>query len=248
MAPIATLYLCRHGETDLNRKLVLQGRGVNAPLNHIGSKQAALLGEWFKDIKVDLVCASTLTRAQQTAAQIRSHHPDVEYKEYEGICELHFGSQECCPFDETLNVLLEKWNVQKDFDAKFEGGESPREVENRAIPVIADILKNLPDVKQPGVAVVIHGRLLRILLSSLLWGNLHQMPAITHSNTCVNELHVYRADDPDYQKLDMAQYQQQDPQHRVDLPESPQRALLNTYRFVPVKLNSVEHLKGFEVL
>ncbi|KAK9720538.1 hypothetical protein K7432_004082 [Basidiobolus ranarum] len=249
MPPITTLYLCRHGETDLNRKLVLQGRGVNAPLNEIGQKQAELLGDWFKDVQVDVLCASTLLRAQQTAARIRKHHPDAEYKEYTGICELDFGEKEGLEFDESLDVLLDQWNIQKDFDAKFESGESPRDVENRALPVIADILKNLPkDTKQPRIAVVIHGRLLRILLSSLLWGNLHQMPAISHCNTCVNEIHVYRADDPDLQTIDITGYQQQDPKYRANYPESAQRKLLDGYCFVPVKLNSVEHLNGFEVL
>ncbi|ORX98002.1 phosphoglycerate mutase-like protein [Basidiobolus meristosporus CBS 931.73] len=249
MAPIATLYLCRHGETDLNRKLVLQGRGVNAPLNQIGRQQAALLGEWFKDIQVDVLCASTLMRAQQTAAEIRKQHPDAQYKEYPGICELDFGKREGYEFDESLDALLDKWNLDKDFDAKFEGGESPRDVENRALPTIAKIIESVPEgVSQPGVVAVIHGRLLRILLSSILCGNLHEMPAFSHSNTCVNVIHVYRADDAELQTIDNHEYQQQDPKLRANYPESPQRKLLDMYRFVPVKLNSTEHLKGFEVL
>ena len=43
------------------------------------------------------------------------------------------------------------------------------------------------------VAVVAHGRLLRILLSMLMHHSLHLMSLILHSNTCVNEVEVYEA-------------------------------------------------------
>lgn len=35
-----TFYFIRHGQTDLNLKGIVQGRGVNSPLNETGLAQA----------------------------------------------------------------------------------------------------------------------------------------------------------------------------------------------------------------
>ena len=36
-----TFYIIRHGETDLNRQGIIQGRGMNTDLNEKGAAQAA---------------------------------------------------------------------------------------------------------------------------------------------------------------------------------------------------------------
>lgn len=38
---VKDIYLIRHGETEYNRKGVVQGSGIDADLNELGQKQAA---------------------------------------------------------------------------------------------------------------------------------------------------------------------------------------------------------------
>ena len=63
------IYIIRHGQTDMNNRKVLQGRG-NHPLNQKGVEQAAEAGEWFlkQEIKFNRIYSSPLIRAMQTAA------------------------------------------------------------------------------------------------------------------------------------------------------------------------------------
>ncbi len=43
-----TLYIVRHGETELNKHGIVQGRGINSDLNDTGRAQAAALFEHYK--------------------------------------------------------------------------------------------------------------------------------------------------------------------------------------------------------
>ncbi len=37
---VTHLFLVRHGETDYNRQGIVQGRGIDVPLNELGRRQA----------------------------------------------------------------------------------------------------------------------------------------------------------------------------------------------------------------
>jgi broad specificity phosphatase PhoE len=64
------IFLARHGETELNRLGVLQGRR-DAPLTAGGIRDAERLGDWLRGAAADLetprVWASPLPRARRTA-------------------------------------------------------------------------------------------------------------------------------------------------------------------------------------
>lgn len=59
------LYVVRHGQTDWNKRKVMQGQ-TDIPLNEEGIKQAKLLREKLKDITFDAIFCSPLIRAKQT--------------------------------------------------------------------------------------------------------------------------------------------------------------------------------------
>ena len=67
------LYLIRHGETDSNKSFRFQGQ-TDIELNEKGLAQAELLAEHFKNIRLDAVYSSSLTRARQTAAPLAAVH------------------------------------------------------------------------------------------------------------------------------------------------------------------------------
>ena len=59
------IYVIRHGETDWNRELRLQGR-EDVPLNAAGKIQAAVCGDALKGLGIQAVFTSPLSRARLT--------------------------------------------------------------------------------------------------------------------------------------------------------------------------------------
>ena len=67
------LYLVRHGETVDNASQTMQGQ-THGELNECGIRQAQELSEEWKDKEIDVVVASDLKRAFDTAAIIAAPH------------------------------------------------------------------------------------------------------------------------------------------------------------------------------
>ncbi len=68
------IYIIRHGETYGN----LNGDGfTETDLTPNGENQVALLGERFKNEKIDKIYTSPLIRAVKTTKAIKNHHKDV---------------------------------------------------------------------------------------------------------------------------------------------------------------------------
>ncbi|WOO88955.1 histidine phosphatase family protein [Mollicutes bacterium LVI A0078] len=70
------LYLTRHGETDWNKQLIIQGI-IDNPLNQNGITQAQTLQEFFANKELDLIISSSLSRAIETATIATNTAPDI---------------------------------------------------------------------------------------------------------------------------------------------------------------------------
>ena len=185
-----TLYLVRHGQTEYNRKRIVQGRRIDSVLNDTGRRQAEALAERFADVPLDALYASTMRRARQTACLIAACHPGLAVHHDEDLEEMSWGRFEGEP---TTDAVLDafgdikaEWREGR-FDRAVEGGESVLDVQKRALRAVRRILR-----EQPGgtVLVVAHGRFLRVLIASLLeeeYG-LKNMHRVEHANTGVNHL------------------------------------------------------------
>lgn len=183
------LYLVRHGETDFNRQGIVQGRGVNSPLNELGRTQATALAGRFVADPVDVIYSSPLRRAFETATAVAKAiqietiptDPDLE--------EMSWGIFEGQPQSKTLHDAFEdmkhRWHIGE-HDYRVEQGESLRQVQTRGVRAVDGILRQNIGKK---VLVVAHGRFLRILLASLLeeYG-IPRMEELHHTNTGVNYL------------------------------------------------------------
>ena len=66
---MTTLLLARHGETEWNRELRIQGSS-DIGLNELGRKQAQSLAQDLTDVDLDAIYASDLARARQTAEAV----------------------------------------------------------------------------------------------------------------------------------------------------------------------------------
>ena len=107
------LYIIRHGQTDLNKKMMMQGR-TDYPLNEDGSSQAAQAAVKLaeKGIRIDKVYSSPLKRALQTAKLVA---PDAELVVDEKLLEMEYGPYEGTdlrnPAPELLKFLMDFVNV-----------------------------------------------------------------------------------------------------------------------------------------
>ena len=179
------VYLIRHGETDVNRAKQIQGRGINAPLNDLGKKQAREVAQALDHIELDLIVASSLIRTHQTAEPLVSEKG--KFKCYEELDELSFGEFEGRNFEEIRNELMhihDQWS-SGNIDYPIPGGESPIEAFDRASSKVHEILN---EQSYENIAFVLHGRLLRILLSEWLGYGLKNMHEIKHVNGSINHI------------------------------------------------------------
>ncbi len=184
-----TLYLVRHGETEYNRRGIIQGGGVDSELNAAGRAQARALAERLQSVSADALYASTMQRAKQTAKILAQPHEPMSRTYLRDLSEMDWGIFEGEPPSEERDVSMEalksSWR-EGAHDRAVQEGESIRDVQERAERAIQHIL-----AREAGrtTLVVTHGRYLRVLLATLLPNyGLEHMQAFDHSNTCVNRV------------------------------------------------------------
>jgi phosphoserine phosphatase len=175
-----TLYIVRHGQTDLNKQGIVQGRGMNTDLNNEGRRQANQFFEAYKHIPFDKIYISELKRTQQSIQQFIDL--GLPYEKLEGLDELAWGILEGCESTpDTKNAFLKlvrEW-VSGNLDARIEGGESPNQVMARQKQAIDTILSH-PEEKT--VLICMHGRAMRLLLCWMSGYPLTRMEEFPHQN------------------------------------------------------------------
>ena len=98
------IYVVRHGQTDYNINGLFQGR-KDIPLNSVGIKQAEETAQKFKNISVDIILVSPLTRAKETAKYI-SNVTGVKPIIEQDLIERNFGDMEGKPNREYCNIKM----------------------------------------------------------------------------------------------------------------------------------------------
>lgn len=183
------LYFCRHGETEFNKRGIVQGRGVDVPLNATGISQARALGKRLDRYDVSAVYASTLLRARQTASIVSDVIGVNSVYFLRDLEEMSWGIKEGLPptpeLKQSFIQLISEWQ-SGNFEYAIPGGESVLDVKSRALRVMAYLVE-----KHRGqhTIIIAHGRLLRILFASILKDyGLKKMEDIHQDNTCFNHL------------------------------------------------------------
>ncbi len=191
-----TLYIIRHGETDLNKQGIIQGRGMNTDLNEWGKKQAQAFYQHYQHIPFDLIFTSTLKRTQQTVDQFLQK--DIPWVQHEGLDELAWGIFEGKPSEITkphFEELTAAW-ANGELSRKFELGESPLEVQSRQLTFLEEV-KRVDTAKN--VLVCMHGRALRLLLCTMSGLSLTQMDQFPHANVSLYKIYF---DGNDFEIID----------------------------------------------
>lgn len=142
---IKQLYFVRHAETDQNANGCLQGSGTNYSISSKGRQQAEYLRDSLVDVEFDLAIVTNLIRTKETAMVVLENHPDVPIIEVKELEEISWGILEGQP-NQVVKPLIQTWD-NGDFTAASPGGESPLQVESRAVPAIYSILESRPESK-----------------------------------------------------------------------------------------------------
>lgn len=176
------LYIIRHGETDPNRNHIIQGSGLDAPLNERGRQQAADFYTAYRHIAFDAVYTSALVRTHQSVASFIDS--GIPHHALKSLNEISWGVKDGTKIDQAeqsiYNDMLNDWKAGL-LDRSFENGESPNAVAVR----LKAALKQIMETDYSTILVCIHGRALRILLCILMETPLTEMESFLHSNLCL---------------------------------------------------------------
>ena len=157
------IYLMRHGETDLNRALRMQG-SVDEPLNENGRAQAAAAGEKIRQLglKFDHVITSPLDRARETA-ELATGMERSRFEIDPRIREMEYG-----PY-EGKRILTLNWKVLSFLKAPYkkpapEGIETIESLYGRVSSFLEDTAER---TDANSVLVVTHGIAMRNMIGYL---------------------------------------------------------------------------------
>lgn len=123
------IYFVRHGQTDMNVHNMFYG-WYDADINATGIAQAEELREAFREIPIDVIYSSDLTRASHTAEIIAEGRPVEKMPE---LREMAYGIWENRTWEsmtEADRALLEKWKYDW-LDLEIPEGEAFMDFYNR---------------------------------------------------------------------------------------------------------------------
>ena len=147
------LYVARHGQTAWNAENKICGT-TDLPLNELGQAQAKELAEKCGASDIDLIIASTLLRARQTAAAVAERW-NVPVITDARLVEQNYGIYEGMD-RQTPGFLANK----RHFAYRYPGGESMLDVGHRIFGFLNDVKKNYPDKT---VLLACHGGVCRVI-------------------------------------------------------------------------------------
>lgn len=152
------LYIMRHGETAWNADNRILG-ATDIPLNEKGREQALKAAERMKDIDIDVIYTSQLSRAMETGLAVAALQKDCTVFHEQCLNEHDFGVFEGQD-RRSEEYQMEKRNCFK----RYPGGESFLDVAARVYPFIKGLISD-PQLKDKSVLIVSHGGICRVITS-----------------------------------------------------------------------------------
>ncbi|MDR4534650.1 histidine phosphatase family protein [Glutamicibacter sp. PS] len=151
----ASIALIRHGQTDWNLAGRLQGQ-TDIPLNATGRQQAREVGRSLQAGAWDLVLASPLGRAQQTAELIAEEAGLATGRPVAGVMERFFGE---------LEGRIPAELPEGAYEQLLESAESSHAVTARLTEALCALAEEYPGQR---ILCVSHGGAMRRLRDALL--------------------------------------------------------------------------------
>lgn len=149
-----TIYMIRHAESPF-----IFGKEKTRGLSEEGMTDARKIAHIFEDIEINCIVSSSYRRAIQTVQHL-ADRKGLSIIEFEELRERPIkGLDYKMPWEELL-IAIEKSFI--DIDFSLEGGESTREAQGRAIPIIE---KLLCEYKGKNIVIGTHGNIMTIIMN-----------------------------------------------------------------------------------
>ena len=148
-----TIYMIRHAKSP-----VVGGQELTRELSTQGLIDAKKVADIMDNKKIDLIVSSPYKRAIQTIEEIATNK-DIEIIVYEELRERQLKGAFKLTEDEIYQAIKTSF---EDIDFHLTDGESIRDVQNRAMPVIKNLLNNYE-----GKTIIIgtHGNVMTIIMN-----------------------------------------------------------------------------------
>jgi broad specificity phosphatase PhoE len=159
--PGARLYVVRHGQTDWNLEPARCQGWAEVALNGTGRRQARELGERLRDAGIELIVASHLLRARQTAEELRDvlgHGIPMTIDPR--LAESNRGAWQGRTFASIMKNDPGEWNAYREHPEsfRFPSGESLAEQQRRVLGAVGDAART-----GRVTLLVTHGGCIRLL-------------------------------------------------------------------------------------
>jgi probable phosphoglycerate mutase len=179
--------IVRHGETEWNRAMQLQGQQDSA-LTEIGVEQARQLSERIKYRKFDVMVSSDLLRAKHTAS-ILNKHLNLKIIENRSLRERSFGIMEGMTREEIRDTHREVYDAYMSRKSSYQipNGESLIQFNNRVIEAIENLAETFRGKK---ILIVSHGGVLDCVMRKIFNVKLDDERRFSLYNTSVNTVAI----------------------------------------------------------
>lgn len=154
------LGLFRHGQTDWNINLRLQGT-ADIPMNQFGIDQVRRAADLLEPGSWDAVISSPLGRAKQSAEIVAERLGISHVPTHDLLLERAFGVGE--------GMLYDEWNQKYSQLDQIPGAESASEVTARAEKLLEMVARDFPGQR---VLSISHGALIRFVLQVVTAGEI----------------------------------------------------------------------------
>jgi len=173
------LIIVRHGETEDNRKRILQGH-LPTELSKKGFEQAEAVATRLSGRDLDVIYTSDLPRARQTAEIISKYHPNTKMVLDKRLRERDFGDY--------AGKVIDSITWPSDPNTKIPRGESLADQRRRLKEIYEEILeKHANDT----VLLVTHGGSILLLMSVIQVGLVENLDfSYRIKNTSVTEFEI----------------------------------------------------------
>lgn len=182
MSDELTVYLLRHGETDMNADGNRYSGITDAILTEKGIKQALAAGELLAGKNIAALFASPLQRSRRTAELLGLSLPVVVD---ERLTEMNFGSWEGKTREEFIAEDPEswrKWNEDPDVNPAGGDGDTAKTVTDRLEDFFNEKFR---EYRGRNIVVVGHNGINRLYLSRRLGMPARNYRSILQENSCV---------------------------------------------------------------
>jgi len=177
------VYLVRHGTTDWNKEEIFRGR-LDCKLNETGQAEAHALAEYFRDIRLQAITSSPLSRAMETAQAV-AEAKALQVVPHPEFIDIDFGEWQGLPLKEVREKYAELYRLWRERPEAihFPGGENLARVRARAWEGLQKVIRENPDKT---ALILSHRVVTKVLICAVLGLDDSHFWHIQQDTTAVN--------------------------------------------------------------